>query len=1035
MPITSPNGHLTIRAGAGAGKTTAMVNYILQILGDARRAGKSWPRLAVTTFTRKATQELKERVVLKAAELGDAELCAHVQRSSALHISTIHGILTKYLSAHGAAIGLPPNLRFVGDAEEARLRRWILRKTLREPGETSTKLAALLEDGDWNSLWRQIDLWSDEKNVNPAFAPVTPEKLRALREERLRAALGLARDLGERLPREEKSAGWIEYASLLQGVVARADAEEAEGDRLRSLLLGFAEIRPSVRATKNSSAVTMERKDQFHELLKKLDGWEWSEEFIEKHALQAVQFDELAAGMLAAVGAQKRDQGLVLMKDLEPLALELMTAHPATAAAFAADWDFWMVDEFQDTSPRQVTLLEGLSRGKPLFAVGDPQQSIYLFRGARTEVFQEQQEKTRARGGELRELMVNYRSEPKLLGFMNDFFAQFNASFAPMEPGKEPSAGEQPVVYLWRGGEESTEFDALATADRTLELIAGGATPSEICVLARTNLQLDQVATVFTRLRIPFQRSSGGSFFRRREIRDACALLRFILNPHDNVNLVEWLRAPVMKTTDTELVRIGAKLGPSYWRNLQDLFPEHADVAVLRGILARAQEEGVGEAWESAVIELGFLDEAYARDASGEQEARLWRLLSMVRAQERAPGFSYLDFLNRLEDGDEKIEGEVSDVPPARTSDRVQLMTVHASKGLQFAHVILPFVGHAVRNNRSPALFTDKEAGLWSLGVTDPDGVKKSSLFAQAWIEKQRELERAEHDRVLYVAMTRAKQTLTFTWSKAQPGSWAARFPLWDPGEASGVYHYRSHEPRPAALRERLELPAVVSARAAWSESAVAAAVGPGGGPTPAPRAAGSFRTLSVTQLLALNAAKGATADRAGMSAKASLASLHAASEGVRVHKIFESIKYRSSLDGVEPKWRKFLAEFRDGLLRDVIARGYVEWGFLLPVDELVLQGKIDLWGRDAQGVAWVVDYKTGSIESMEKAIRQLEIYSYALRRLGKIEADEKVWCLPLYLAAPEKSRPVLAPSLAQIERDLRVDRPVASSEAEFFAP
>lgn len=1027
---TTSNGHLTIRAGAGAGKTTAMVNYILQLLGDAKRAGKPWPRLAVTTFTRKATQELKERVVLKAVELGDAELSAHVQRSSALHISTIHGILTKYLSAHGAAIGLPPNLRFVGDAEEAKLRRWILRKTLREPGEAATKLAALLEEGDWNGLWRQIDLWSDEKNVNAGFAPVTADALRALRKERLAETTRLARELADRLPVEEKTPSWLEYASLLEGVLDRADAEKANGDRLRTLFLGFAEVRPNVRATKSSSAVTMEFKEQFHDALKKLDGWEWSDDFVEKHALYASHFDEIASNLLAAVSLEKRNQGMVMMKDLEPLALELMTAHPETAAAFAADWDFWMVDEFQDTSPRQVTLLEGLSRGKPLFAVGDPQQSIYLFRGARTEVFQEQQAKTQARGGELRELMVNYRSEPRLLGFMNDFFAHFNSTFAPMEPGKETANAEQPVVYLWRGPEASEDFDALAASERALELIAAGVTPSEICVLARTNLQLDQVSSAFTRLKIPFQRSSGGFFFRRREIRDACALLRFVLNPHDNINLVEWLRAPVMKTTDGELVRIGAKLGSSYWRNMQDLFPEHPDVGSLRAILVQAQEEGVGEAWERAIIELGFLDEAYALDASGEREARIWRLLSMVRAQERSPGFSYLDFLNRLEEGDEQLESEVSDIPPARTSDRVQLMTVHASKGLQFGHVILPFVGHAVRNNRSPALFADKDAGLWSLGVGDPDGIKKSSLAAQSWIEKQREQERAEHDRVLYVAMTRAKQTLTFAWSKAQTGSWAARFPLWNPGETAGVYHYRQHEPAPTVLRQRLDLAPAITARAPWSATAAASAPGV---------ALRSFQTMSVTALLTLNDTRSASAggapERARFNAKASLNSIQAASEGVRVHKIFESVKYRASLDGVEPKWRKFLTDFRDGLLGQVIGSGFVEWGFLLPLEDIVLQGKIDLWGRDSQGVAWVVDYKTGSIDSMEKAIRQLEIYSYALRRLGRIGPDEKVWCLPLYLGAPEKSVPVLAPSLAEVEAKLRAQRPAPAKNPDQFAP
>ena len=131
MPSLTPDIKSTIvRAGAGAGKTTELTARVIRYAKSYREAHGHWPRIVVSTFTRKATQELRERLVRKACEDKDWDLLQYVSSASQLHISTIHGVLSIFLRRYGRLAGLDPNFKIISDAEARIGLRRLLRKII-----------------------------------------------------------------------------------------------------------------------------------------------------------------------------------------------------------------------------------------------------------------------------------------------------------------------------------------------------------------------------------------------------------------------------------------------------------------------------------------------------------------------------------------------------------------------------------------------------------------------------------------------------------------------------------------------------------------------------------------------------------------------------------------------------------------------------------------------------------------------------------------------------------------------------------------
>ncbi len=1019
MPSASPEflkSHEIVRAGAGAGKTYTLTHKVTDLADAHMKLHGRFPRVIVTTFTRKATGELRERLMILALEEKPA-LVDFVNSRSHLVVSTIHGIMDLYLKRYGANICIDPSYKIIGGPEAGKIARQTMRQILL--GDES--MSDLLESYPFNrvvSLARKLDSLYNE---NPDAKPFRLEDFEALYANRAREVASQLQESASRIREETEKEAWVEMAQVYEGMAALLTRGRWSVNRpfFISARETMKIARKPPKGTPPVSEETIEfakaareAADEFLEPIFDPEAWQIFAQSYERFELIGRKFHE-------EFRQAKLDKGYLEISDLEHLAMNCIRKHPATAEAFWKEWDYWLVDEYQDTSPFQVELLRHLAGESPNFVVGDPQQSIYLFRGARSEVFGAREKQILDGGGNQKLLTVNRRSRPELLLFLNDFFSRLNPPFQPMEPFFKEGSTLDPkrqVATFFLGtepeevaeGEEKNDQEMRAIVAHVQKLLSGGARPEDICVLARTNVTLQQVATHLGRAHLPTHVHVASGFYDRRETRDALALLKFLVNPHDNFNTVEVLRSPWFKVPDHALIQFARKRPESLWESLlKDLSMADEFKAVLRlqSLLQAAREDGLSEVFRRGLIEAGFVDLSHVHDVSGRRESNIWKLLARLQQEECKPGFNPLAFVtsSRIDINVEEGNAE-GDAVAAVEPDRINLMTIHASKGLEFNHVVLPRMEQKPRVTYFEDFTFDERSGRWAMRV--PFGEDRSmtgSLPESSWLEVFRQQELEEHARVLYVALTRAVETVFLSWTgTANRNSWAdmVRLDL-DLGlHETPSYTYTVEMGEPQTSQTHLAEEAKLEPRAHFREPKALQ------GALEIPTGSENEKALSVTQILDRKAGLQFVSGSDVQVSKL----LKLASQGSAVHRLMELLKYPSQdrMQRLISKWFPggeerifaavdFVRGCRSPALLEIIANGEVEWGFAVTHDGVLIEGQIDLWGRTNDGEAWIVDYKTGTPEYRSKAFQQMALYGFALRKSGLLKPGEKLRLAAVY--------------------------------------
>lgn len=987
--------NVVLRAGAGAGKTTTLTETFLRFASDFKNAHGKFPRIVVTTFTRKATQELKERLLKKSLEDGREDLFHYVSSKSNVQISTIHGVLSLFLGRYGSTIGLTPDYKILSESEVRKGARKIMRKYILE----NPRLQELLEEYEFSALESALLEYFSQSLVFGKMSFITEAELKAETAKVIKEVSQKIKSICSLIVTETSNDKWEEYARSLGSLSWTVENEDY--DALFERIANFVENTKKPSYLKKNPPFTESLNEEFEEVRERLkdllDEPRYRPAFWKRHQENCELFEELAQKFSEDFLKLKLEVGQLSMSDLETLAYKIMSEQPQAAEKFSAEWDFWMIDEYQDTSPIQVNLLRALVGNKPFFVVGDPQQSIYLFRGARSEVFQEKVDEVQAQDGDVQVKLVNYRSNPEVLEFFNHYFTKLGPQFAAMtpDPKKEKKGPATPVVHvvLTESGDEDEESqEVLSTVARIQELLNEGLSPEKICVLGRTHRTLETIAKVAQSYGVPLQLHSGSGFYERREVLDALSVLKFLVNPHDNYNFISLLRSPWFALPDAEIVTYCHGFKHSYWKEAQkqsEGLSENHPLNTLKKLLGLAQSMGLSWTLKKALVELGVFDYSARIDSTGRREANLWKVIALLSQEERRPGFNFLDFLDsNLEELSTDEGGEDSDATPVIEPKRVNFMTVHASKGLQFDQVILPGMGQDPRNSTSPFLSIHEKTGQWTLKIRNEEtqGMVASSLANQI-VEELKVREGEEFNRVLYVALTRAKTGVTLIWDQ-DPGkrSWAAQCPLnLEEGlheEKDFSYIVRRDNLAPSKMTAQML--SVKSVREMWKS----------------PQGKEKMKHVSVTELVA------PTAMVAQMNSSPNpqqlLAGLGRAQQGTNAHRLFESLKFSSYdelLEIAEEDFKKplqFVASTQEIPLLQIIKNGHVEWGFALKQNEALLQGQIDLWGI-VDGTAWIVDYKTGSQKYSDVAFAQLEVYAKALSQMGYLKEANDIQLAVVY--------------------------------------
>ncbi len=950
--------HTLVRAGAGAGKTTGLVARVEAIYEEFKRTAGRPPRIILTTFTRKATQELKERLIELACDSKRGDLLHFVSDPAQLQITTIHGLLSVFLKQAGHLADLDTGFQIVSEGEGMHLARLALRETLIENPES----LRWLETYGFDRLLTMCRTFAAQQREHGELRPATLADLKAAArsagtewKERFAHLIRIIEDCAEEKP-------WRTYASGLRDLTAswsdgiphkedfpRKPPRKKERTDLEFLDEAVAEIVEPFKAA--------------------LDKPGWNSEHWAAATGEWTRFHRLAQDFTQRFLTVKETQARFEMNDLELKTLEILRAKPFLAAVFSDSWDYWMIDEYQDTSPLQVEILRALIGDRKRYLVGDPQQSIYLFRGADEGVFRAAEGEIVATGGVKEILDTNYRSRPDLLGFINDFMQSVSGDFERMTPRQKDSDQPRggPCALMLHAPDKESEYKGIAA--RVQELIASGARLEQICVLGRTHRGLMEASRVLKGYGYPTHVHAARGFGGRREVLDAQALWKFLINPHDSMNLILLLRSPWFKVEDWRIAEWMEKRPTSLWRRLEILDAVPEAVLRLRACLRGVAEEGAARAFEQALRANAFLDLSLIDDPAGRKESNLWKLIHRAQSLEREGGESLLAMLRG--ESDDPMESNEGDAASAQEPNSINFMTIHGAKGLQFDHVIVPGMGETPAKSVTEPLTVENGKFFFPIW-NDEESEFVASLLDHGSVGRLRAREMAESNRLLYVAVTRAKETLTMTWSDTGRDSWADRSSwfLRKAGEHAGTdYTY--------LLAENMSDPLPFKGGAAAAPT------------VRSPRVTGEVdqpARRSVTEMISRDSAVKPSGDDL-------IKRWQAQNLGTRIHRALEALKYGAVLPGDEEAVR-FVMESKDPPLRDWIMAGKTEWGFHVQTAGRVVEGQIDLWAK-LDGKLYIVDYKSGSPAFQEQAFQQLSLYAWALRKFGHQEPAEMLVVYP----------------------------------------
>jgi len=711
-----------VQAPAGSGKTELLVQRYLRLLEVVRKPEE----IVAITFTRKAAAEMKRRVLEKAAP----------ELAPRLRIQTIDALcasLTRQMPVL-AKFGAPPEI--VQDASE--LYREAAVRALNELSAPVARLLAHL-DNDGSGAARLIanmlakrDQWMRRTGVPPTRAEL--EAALAAERERLlanaRALLpGASAELAAELLTQQDEwrkrsmqAQALSGNEPLQGALAAllamppARYSDAQWQALEAIL---ALLNPAVAQLKVVFAERMQ-----------------------------CDFTEVAQGALRALGEPDEPTDLMLSLDYRIHHL--------------------LVDEFQDTSVSQWELLERLTagwqpdEGKTLFVVGDPMQSIYRFREAEVALFLHARH---AGLGSVRleplTLSTNFRSQAGVVDWINTVFRQVLPAQEDESSGAvpySPSTAKYPALpgdaATWQLFEERAD-EAQETVRRVKEA------QGTCAILVRNRSHLDEIVPALKEAGLRFRAIEIEQLGEKQVVQDLYALTRALLHPADRVAWLAILRAPWCGLALEDLARLAeGKSGRTIWELMND------DLVVCK--LSEDGRKRLMRAWEP-------IGQAMIHRLRGTLRDRVegcWLALGGPACVEDRTDLEdagiYLDELERLEEagaiGDLNVLAEALErlyaLPDLEADERLQIMTIHKAKGLEFDTVLVPGLDRTPQQGDRP-LFIHKELADRKLLLAPirESGERKDAAYDYVRA-LEREAEDTEAGRLLYVACTRAKQRL-----------------------------------------------------------------------------------------------------------------------------------------------------------------------------------------------------------------------------------------------------------------------------------
>ncbi|MBN9400948.1 MAG: UvrD-helicase domain-containing protein ['Candidatus Kapabacteria' thiocyanatum] len=815
----STNRHLAVLANAGSGKTRVLTERFVNILlaGEAQL-----DEIVAITFTIKAAAEMRSRIRERLDDLQDDPTIGIQAREWAQHmgtarISTFHSFCGGLITQYADELGLESDMRELGPRETYSLQRDAVMQTVRmwlqSGDDRRERLLRLFDEidppnveqlvmtfGTSSERASRIDEWrrrfSDEADLLQHRLQTWPYVARSsVISLLLTVRTNLVALLGNGIVEAATTIGTIDGIVDRLRYGAHDDSLLIIGEAIH--LIGTIYTKGGTGHKKSAQAAFPEVRD-ITPISKST--WERIASFatadIDTDA-ELLQIDcmntvlDLAADAARHYRAAKIERNGMDFDDMMLMARDLLR-NERIAADVRRGIRFLMVDEFQDTNPLQYEIVD-LLRAPNLYIVGDDKQSIYGFREADVRLFRKAADDI----GHTVKMTSSFRMAPGLATAVNtlcaDIFRQasdYDVAYTDLACGRiaPDGLGSMTIIATQLSGEadERDVDDSALSAElrncaRGVADILNGTIPlhvedasglrrvgpGDIAILVRRTTAIPVMIDALRTLGIPYQAHGGRAFFSRPEIADLRNLLLWCSDTADDLALFCVLRSPMMMVDDIDLVRIAGS-PVSAWDALSGMVRNGSAGESLQAawkVLDEARTT-IGLIPPTQVLRRALSSSRWYPSIAGDRRrdqivANVDKALDILDDTSTSAGATLRDLVDALTPPSER------DTEAERTfmadPDAVQVMTIHASKGLEFPVVIVADTNAGVP---PPGWIWSDEMGL-TLSLTDriyrSDGraVERPTSFMHD-INRQATILRdgAEERRLLYVAMTRARDHL-----------------------------------------------------------------------------------------------------------------------------------------------------------------------------------------------------------------------------------------------------------------------------------
>ncbi|MBG9367040.1 helicase-exonuclease AddAB subunit AddA [Streptococcus sp. NLN64] len=842
LAIYSSGQNILVSASAGSGKTFVLVERIM----DQLSRGIGIDQLFVSTFTVKAAGELKERLQAKLTEkLSDQNLSPvlreHLLRQRQLlphsDIGTMDAFNQKLLSREGYRLSVSPNFRILSDPSELlQFQKEVFAQVFERYSSGSgeedfynlvTNFTGQAKDisgfrrvvydlAEFMDALPQPLEWL-EQAVNPQesqdLRQISRELYPSLAADCWTAAdqiYDLTQDLDYKMFKKDgkKTAVFLKHEQMMEELRALAQGLDST--------LSWAELEEKLSQILSllpkTGVITVAgvKYDFLKTIVDQVQGLQSLPFILEQEANVAEILDALkrfVRDYYQALHQAKLAENAFTFSDVSHLVLQLLREFPDLREELVATYHEIMIDEYQDTNSLQEEVLELISSGHNRFMVGDIKQSIYRFRQAEPEIFNQKFKlyQDNPQAGQLILLKENFRSQESVLQATNGLFKhlmdeevgeidynQVHYLVAGSAGQKQADLQAQAQCLIFDQESEGVLNEGHVLLSQIQDLHNSGVPYKDMCVLVESRTRNKSLVDLFQQWQIPHLEDQGqGSYLQAVEVMVMLDTLRALHNPLQDYALLALLKSPMFGFDEDQLARIALQEQEAPLSFFEKMKKAHAGTGAAPDLMETALQEKISlfleylNFWRDyaklhSLYDLiwkiynqrHYYDYVGALPDGAKRQANLYSLALRARQFEQGGYKGLARFVDRIE----KIlaaDKDLADVVTEVDEDAVQILTIHKSKGLEFPYVFIYNLDKDFNSEDSKGrmlLSRDLGIGIQSVKVLETPNDKPNhlqsvrlslpSLNYQRIRQEKRRQTLSEEMRLLYVAMTRAEKQL-----------------------------------------------------------------------------------------------------------------------------------------------------------------------------------------------------------------------------------------------------------------------------------